>query len=105
MSARCILAGRLMGAVERRQRDDGTPFAFCVVRTSDASGEKFWKVFAKDGGLIARLALLVDGEPVAVAGTFSASLDPGRSQLTWRLVADAIIDVRHPKPNKRRAPR
>jgi hypothetical protein len=100
MSAHAIVSGILHKAPEVKTAKSGSSYAILTLREKSGQVTRWWKVFVFGEALREEALRFVEGEPIAVAGEFDASIwaPEGREpRVNWTMTADAILSARKPK--------
>lgn len=107
MSARAIVSGALFRKPVEKISKAGAPYILATIRDGNGEAARWWKVFVFNKSAIEEISALDDGEPIAVAGEFDAEMYAaagGKSRLSWKIVADAILSARRKPKAKAAAP-
>ena len=105
MTAFALVTGVLFRAPEQRTSKAGKPFVTATIRAKDGETTLWWKVVAFSESAQAELMRLVDGDSLAVQGSFRTELyhpDGGEPKLSLNIIADHVLALR-PPPKERKA--
>jgi hypothetical protein len=100
MSARAIVSGAFHKAPDVKTAKSGSTYAVLTVREKTGQPTRWWKVFVFGEALREEALRFGEGEPIALAGEFDASIwaPEGREpRVSLSLTADAILSARKPK--------
>jgi single-stranded DNA-binding protein len=100
MSARVIVSGALGKPPEIRTSKNGNQFATCSLRESLNGSTRWWQGIAFNESVIETLKEMAVGEPLAVAGEFTAETYApagADARVSLRIVVDAVLSARKPK--------
>jgi hypothetical protein len=100
MSARAIVSGVIHKAPDPKTAKSGSTYAALTLREKTGQATRWWKVFVFGDELRDEALRFSEGEPIAVAGEFDASIwaPEGREpRVNLSLTADAILSARKPK--------
>jgi single-stranded DNA-binding protein len=106
MTALALITGVLFRAPEQRTSKLGKPFVTATIRAKDGETTLWWKVVAFSESAQAELMRLVDGDSLAVQGSFRAELyqpEGGEPKVSPSIIADHVLSLRQP-PRERKAP-
>jgi hypothetical protein len=106
MSAFAIVTGALYRAPEQRTSKAGKPFVTATIRAKDGDALQWWKVVAFSETAQSELMRLVDGDSLAVQGSFRELYQPegGEARVSLNIIADRALALRQP-PRERKAPK
>jgi hypothetical protein len=103
MSSRVLLSATLSAPLVRRhRRDNGRPISVATVRDTDRGEPRIWTVFANDPDILAKFETPKSGEPIAIAGPFTVTVERGR--LVHKLSADSIVTARKGRTKRKDNP-
>ena len=100
MTARAIVSGALHKAPEAKTAKSGSTYAALTLREKTGQATRWWKVFVFSDALREEVLRLSDGDPLSVAGEFSADVwaPEGREpRVNLSLTADGVLSARRPK--------
>jgi single-stranded DNA-binding protein len=107
MSVFALVSGSLFRAPEQRtSKAAGKPFVTATIRAKDGEASQWWRVTAFSETAQAELMRLIDGDSLAVQGSFKAELytpDGGETKLSLSIIANRVLPLR-PPPKERKAP-
>ena len=104
MSSLLQLSAVLTGAAVRRTRkSDGALFAIARAQDRDRHERRDWTIFVNDLALIEVFEEMRVGEPIAVTGPFSFTIDPtGQDpEIAYRISAHAILGGKRKRKSKK----
>ncbi len=108
MTARAIVSGVIYKAPEAKTAKSGSTYAALTLREKTGQATRWWKVFVFSDALREEVLRLSDGEPLSVAGEFSAEVwaPEGREpRVNLSLTADGVLSARRPKPKPKPKPK
>jgi single-stranded DNA-binding protein len=103
MTAFAIVTGLLFRAPEQRTSKAGKPFVTATIRAKDGETTLWWKVVAFSESAQSEIMRLVDGDSLAVQGSFKAELytpDGGETKLSLSIIADHALALRQPPASR-----
>jgi hypothetical protein len=97
MSAFALLSGTLFRRPEVKTSAGGRRYLRCTVRVGAGDETAWWTVSAFDDAVIASIAALDRGSPIAVAGPMSAAIYAGErgARVSLSLIAHQVISLRN----------
>ncbi len=102
MSRALLSAIIVQPLVRRRRKADGAVFGVVKLRDRDKFDDREWTAFVNDEPLIEQIEALRTGEPVCVAGAFSAAPLDGAAGVEWKIRVEGVFDLKR-KPKGKRA--
>jgi hypothetical protein len=96
MSAFTLLSGTLFRRPELKTSAGGRQYLRCTVRDGAGDETSWWSITAFDDAVIASIAALDRGSPIAIAGPMSAEIYAGErgARVSLSLIALQVISLR-----------
>ena len=97
MSAFALLSGTLFRRPEVKTSAGGRQYLRCTVRDGAGDDTSWWAITAFDDAVIASIAALDRGSPIAVAGPMSAAIYAGErgARVSLSIVAHQVVSLRN----------